>query len=43
MFEKLNKIRKELLPECEMIIDFNGMVSTPEEIKNVIINIRGMV
>lgn len=38
MFEKLNKIRKELLPECEMIIDFNGIVSTPEEIKNVLAN-----
>lgn len=37
MFEKLNKFKKEFFPECEMIIDFNGIVSTSEDIKNVII------
>jgi hypothetical protein len=38
MFEKLNKIKKELIPKCEMVIDFKGVVSTPQEITDVLIH-----
>lgn len=37
MFEKLNEFKKEFFPECGMIIDFKVIVSTSDEIKNVII------
>lgn len=38
MFKKSKEIKKELFPKVEMIIDFDGIVSTPEEITNVLIN-----
>ena len=37
MLEKLNKFKNDFFPKCEMIIDFNGIVSTSNEIKNVLI------
>lgn len=37
MFEKLKEYKKDLYPKCEMIIDFNGIVSTVNEIKNVLV------
>lgn len=37
MIKKLNELKKEFLPECEMIIDFNGIASTTDDIKNVLI------
>lgn len=37
MFDKLNEFKKEFFQKCEIIIDFNGIVSTSDEIKNVLI------
>ncbi|EEH97772.2 MULTISPECIES: hypothetical protein [Clostridium] len=37
MLEKLNELKKEFFPKCEMIIDFNGIVSTSDDIKNILI------
>lgn len=38
MFKKWNEIKKEIFPKIEIIIDFNGIVSTPKEIINVLIS-----
>lgn len=38
MFKKWNEIKKELFPKIEIIIDFNGIVSTPKKIINVLIS-----
>lgn len=37
MLEKLNEFKKEFFPKCEMIIDFCGIVSTSDDIRNVLI------
>ncbi|MDU2290378.1 MAG: hypothetical protein E7D69_09850 [Clostridium celatum] len=37
MFEKFNDFKKEIFPECEMIIDYNGIASTSDDIKNILI------
>ncbi|WP_426348637.1 hypothetical protein ACPWSR_12885 [Alloiococcus sp. CFN-8] len=38
MFEELKKMKKELFPKCEFIIEYPGIVSTPEEIIKVLID-----
>lgn len=32
MLEKLNKFKNDFFPKCEMIIDFNGIVSLKQSI-----------
>ncbi|MBE6053971.1 MAG: hypothetical protein E7212_08675 [Clostridium sartagoforme] len=37
MFDKLNEFKKNFFPKCKMIIDFNGIVSNSDDIKNILI------
>lgn len=37
MVEKLNEFKKNSFPKCEMIIDFNGIGSNSDDIKNILI------